>query len=90
MLLNKYGIKSSVILDHELKYTVKQLCKSKVDEFELLGYSNVYAQDIWDCVSGNYTEDNKPPLHQIVSEILSLKSSTFMSWLALHVFKEGS
>jgi hypothetical protein len=90
MFINKYEIKSSVILDHELKQIVEQLCESKVDEFELLGYTNVFAQDIWDCVSKHYTEENKPPLHQIVSEILSLKSSTFMSWLALFVFKEGT
>ena len=88
MIQNKYEIKTSIYADYELKPIVEQLCRSKIEEFELLGYQNVLAQDIWDCIIEKYREEI-PALHQIVNDILSLKSTTFMSWLTLYVIKES-
>ena len=61
--------------DHELNEVIESLCLSKVEEFIMLGYEHVTGKDIWDCVSDKYRKTGLPSLHQIVNDILSLKST---------------
>lgn len=89
MDVKQFEIRIPYPMDDATQKTIQQLCKSKVDEFELLGYQNVYAQDIWDCVSEKYIPYEWPALYRITNDILSLKSTTFMNWLALFVIKES-
>ncbi|OCT14966.1 hypothetical protein A8709_12610 [Paenibacillus pectinilyticus] len=73
--------------DLELNETIENLCLSKVEEFNLLGYEHVTGKDIWDCVSDKYRKTGLPPLHQIVNDILSLKSTAFMNWMTISMYK---
>jgi len=71
----------------ELFEELRSLCESKADEFALLGYENVTAEDVWACVSSTYKEI--PPLHQVVNDILALKITRYMNWLMIRMYKNG-
>ncbi|WP_338042382.1 post-transcriptional regulator [Paenibacillus alba] len=73
--------------DTELNEIIESLCLSKVEEFVLLGYEHVSGKDIWDCVSDKYRKTGVPSLHQIVNDILSLKSTQFMNWMTISMYK---
>lgn len=73
--------------DSELNELIESLCLSKVEEFILLGYDHVSGKDIWDCVSDKYRKTGVPSLHQIVNDILSLKSTQFMNWMTISMYK---
>lgn len=71
--------------DSELNAMIEEVCNSKAEEFHMLGYGSVTGKDVWDCVSSKYKET--PPLHKVVNDILSLKSTQFMNWMTLSVWK---
>jgi hypothetical protein len=71
----------------ELNEVIESLCLSKVVEFKLLGYDHVTGKEIWDCVSDRYRKSGMPALHQIVNDILSLKSTKFMNWMTMSALK---
>ncbi|WP_337950992.1 post-transcriptional regulator [Paenibacillus sp. HWE-109] len=73
--------------DTELNEIIESLCLSKVEEFILLGYDHVSGKDIWDCVSDKYRKTGVPSLHQIVNDILSLKSTQFMNWMTISMYR---
>ncbi len=73
--------------DEELELMFEELCQSKAEEFHLLGYDQVTAGDIWACVSDSYTKKGMPQLHQIVSDILSLRTTKFMNYLTMNAYK---
>lgn len=77
----------AALTDYELNEVIESLCLSKVEEFVMLGYEHVSGKDIWDCVSDKYRKTGVPPLHQIVNDILSLKSTQFMNWMTLSVYR---
>lgn len=66
---------------------VGSLCESKAEEFGLLGYENVTAEDIWECVTQAYKEI--PPLHRLVNDILSLKPTKYMNYLMIQMYKNS-
>lgn len=70
----------------ELNEVIEQLCHSKAKEFRMFGYEQVTGEDIWHCVSSRYTE-GIPALYKVVNDILSLKSTTFMNWLTMQIYK---
>lgn len=74
--------------DEELNQFIEQLCLSKAEEFQLLGYENVTGKDIWECVSEAYEKQGVPLLHQIVNDILSLKVTKFMNWITLRAYSQ--
>lgn len=73
--------------DLELNEIIESLCLSKVEEFIMLGYDHVSGKDIWDCVSDKYRKTGVPSLHQIVNDILSLKSTAFMNWMTISMYR---
>lgn len=72
--------------DQELNEMIESLCISKAEEFRMLGYEHVTGQDIWNCVSGRYTEGKTPQLHEIVNDILSLKVVQFMNYMMVRAY----
>lgn len=72
-----------------LNKQIEELCVSKAEEFALIGYENVTGEEIWKCVSeiNKYVDENLPPIHQIVNDILTLKPTKFMNWLTLNAYK---
>ncbi len=73
--------------EEELFKQVYELCKSKSEEFALLGYENVTPKEIWMCVSSSYKEF--PALHRLVNDILSLKTTKYMNWQMMNVYRNS-
>ncbi|OEF96379.1 hypothetical protein BHF68_09295 [Desulfuribacillus alkaliarsenatis] len=57
----------------------------KADELKLMGI-RATGKQVWLCVSSKYKKDY-PEFHQVVNDILSLKSSKFMNWLMVQAQK---
>lgn len=77
------------MIDLQLNEDIRMLCLSKMEEFHSLGYKNVEYEEIWACVSYKYKKTGVPLLHQIVSDILTLKITYLTSWLATEALKES-
>lgn len=71
----------------KLNDVIESLCNSKAEEFRMLGYEHVTGRDIWDCISDRYLKTGNPALHKIVNDILSLKTTQFMNWMTLSVYR---
>lgn len=72
-----------------LSKSIEELCLSKAEEFQLIGYEHVTGQEIWECISDSYHKKGTPPLHQIVNDILSLKVTKFMNWMTMSIYKDN-
>jgi hypothetical protein len=70
----------------DLTKQIELLCNEKAVEFSAQGYKNINGELIWECVSSQY-EGMQPNIHQIVSDILSLKPAHYMNWLMVRVYK---
>ncbi|GAA0354825.1 post-transcriptional regulator [Bacillus horti] len=68
-----------------LKEKVMEVLVSKMEEFHLLGYDAVAADDIWECVTSKYKKE-WPMFHQIVNDIYSLKPTALMNWLTMGAY----
>jgi len=66
---------------------IEAMCRSKAEEFRLLGYEYVTSKDIWDCISRNYDKDGMPPLHKLVNDIYSLKANSYMTYLTIAAYR---
>lgn len=66
---------------------VKPLCESKAEEFRFLGYDQVEGKDIWECVSDKYRKHGTPALHQVVSDILSLRATQYMNFITMRIYR---
>ncbi|MCA0755244.1 post-transcriptional regulator [Paenibacillus sp. N4] len=73
--------------DEELDRMIEELCESKAEEFRMIGYENVTAREVWECVSEKYSKKGQPELYEIVNDILSLKVTKFMNYMTLSALK---
>ncbi|GAA3408266.1 post-transcriptional regulator [Paenibacillus hodogayensis] len=76
--------------EREMDATIKELCRSKADEFRMLGYEHVAGTDIWNCLSEKYEKNGEPLLHQMVNDILSLKVTTLMNWMTMSIYRNNA
>jgi hypothetical protein len=77
----------SLLSTQELNAMIESVCNSKAEEFRMLGYDRVTGKEVWDCVSSKYKD--MPPLHRIVNDILSLKTTQLMNWMTMTAWKLG-
>ncbi|WP_010270726.1 post-transcriptional regulator [Paenibacillus senegalensis] len=68
----------------------ERLCIMKAEEFAMLGYTHVTADEIWECVRSRYRKTGPPALHQLVNDILTLKVPDFMNWMTMQAYKGAS
>ena len=73
--------------DEALNDMIEQICHSKAEEFQMLGYESVTGKDVWDCVSSKYKE--LPLLHKLVNDILTLKATDLMNWMTMRMWKQS-
>ena len=73
--------------DAQMNAMIEQLCISKAEEFQLIGYEHVSGQDVWECISDKYHKKGIPPLYQVVNDILSLKVTQFMNYITLSMYR---
>jgi hypothetical protein len=78
-----------LLSEFELNEMIEGLCNSKAEEFRMIGYEHVTGREVWDCVSDKYEKKGYPSLHQIVNDILSLKSTQFMNWMTMSIYKNA-
>ncbi|MNC32645.1 Post-transcriptional regulator ComN [compost metagenome] len=71
----------------QLSDEIEAMCRSKAEEFRLLGYEYVTGKDIWDCVSRNYDKEGRPALHKLVNDIYSLKANSYMNYLTIAAYR---
>lgn len=71
----------------QLDEDIQMMCKSKAEEFRLIGYEHVTGKDIWNCVSSKYVKEGIPPLHKLVNDILSLKVTSFMNFMTMSAYR---
>jgi hypothetical protein len=89
--MNEYDVErgEQALSEEQLNKVVEELCVSKAEEFSMLGYQNVTGKEIWDCVSDRYKK-GMPLLHQVVNDILSLKTTQYMNWMTMTVVYKGA
>ncbi|WP_307720144.1 post-transcriptional regulator [Paenibacillus ehimensis] len=75
--------------DEQLSRVIEDICRSKAEEFRMIGYEQVTGEEIWECVSDKYHKTGVPPLHRIVNDILSLKATQFMNWMTMSIYKDA-
>ncbi len=75
--------------DEQLSRVIEDICRSKAEEFRMIGYEQVTGEEIWECVSDKYRKTGVPPLHRIVNDILSLKATQFMNWMTMSIYKDA-
>jgi len=70
---------------HAYQGQLHALCVMKVEEFALLGYETVVADEVWACVQSRV----KGPiaLHEMVERIMTLKVSDFMNYETMNAYK---
>ncbi|WP_227937822.1 post-transcriptional regulator [Alkalihalobacillus deserti] len=62
---------------------------SKVDELHFLGYNRATVGEVWNCVLHQLRKKKEfMHLNQFVSEILTLKPQTFMTWLTIDAYSD--
>jgi hypothetical protein len=61
------------------------LCEVKAEEFHLLGYEEVTAKEILECVQS--VLKGRGRLHEVVSTILSLNVGQFMNYMTINAYK---
>ncbi|MNJ37579.1 Post-transcriptional regulator ComN [compost metagenome] len=76
-----------ILTDEELDQAIIGLCQSKAEEFRLIGYEYITADEVWECVSSKYKKQQLPRTHQLVNDILSLKATQIMNYLTLSVYR---
>lgn len=76
--------------EEQMTVALENLCISKAAEIRSLGYDSVTWRDVWACVTDKYKKKGTPPLHQVVNDIMSLKSTQFMNWMTMRIYKDGS
>jgi hypothetical protein len=72
---------------NELDGEIEAMCRSKAEEFRLLGYEYVTGKDIWECISRNYAKEGRPPLYKLVNDIYSLKANSYMNYLTIAAYR---
>ena len=86
MLEERYWMEENQMIWKERKKELSSICQSKAEEFHLLGYENVTAEEGWECAVSPYRQ-GPPALHQLVNDILSLKVTKFMNFLTMKVYR---
>ncbi len=69
----------------DYKWELFNLCRDKAQEFALLGYEHVSAEDIFNCAKMLVRKNER--LHEMVGVILSLQISKFMNFETMNAFK---
>jgi hypothetical protein len=81
-----------VVKEHPAETYREQLqvvLESKVDEFRLLGYDRVTAQDVWDCLKMKKWKrvGDEVKIYQLVNDVLTLSASDYMTYLTMEAYK---
>jgi len=75
----------------EWKREVFPALLSKKEELQLMGYSEVTIDEIWDCLEHYvWQKDHYKKLYEIVQDIMHLPSHTYMNYLTMNVLQNDT
>ncbi|MBD1381233.1 post-transcriptional regulator [Metabacillus arenae] len=76
----------------QYRHHLKPFIISKLEEFKLLGYGEVKVDEFWTYLISKKWKKQKEELqmHEIVSDILSVKANDFMNYATVESFKTSS
>ncbi|WLR44058.1 post-transcriptional regulator [Bacillus carboniphilus] len=70
---------------------VRPFLKSKLEEFKFLDYDEVTEDELWSYLKAKKWRKNQDiPIHQIVSDISSMKIVNFMNFATVESYKTSS
>lgn len=70
------------------KEDVMPALTSKVEEFHMIGYDRATEEELWECVIAKLHKQKKfVQIHHLVSTILTLKATDYMTWLTVGAYK---
>lgn len=74
----------------EWRNEIELVLEIKTKEFHMLGYDKATADDIWNCLITRVWKkaDPKIRLYEVVSEVLRLQISTYMTYLTMGIYQE--
>lgn len=74
----------------EWKEKVYIVLKSKEKEFAMLGYQEIDAEDIWECLDEYiWKKDRIKRLYEVVADIFQLQVHTYMDYLAIDSIQQS-
>lgn len=70
------------------KPKINRVIESKVTEFKLLGYGDVSADRVWNCLLSKVWRKNKVmKLHEVVEDVLHLSGHQYMTFIAMETYQ---
>ncbi|WP_026569840.1 MULTISPECIES: post-transcriptional regulator [Sediminibacillus] len=73
----------------EWKKEMELILESKVEEFQLMGYSRATSLDVWNCLKKKVWKGNPPKrVHEVVGDIFHLSSNIYMSYLTVQAYQD--
>lgn len=75
----------------EWKPMLNEVLTSKREELLMMGYSRVTNEELWSCLYERVWQQNKNKrLHEVVQDVLHLKSSIYMNYLTLNAYQDDN
>lgn len=74
-----------VLTARQQEEAIGELCRMKVADLAQLGYGTIDEQTLWAFISKDYA--HLPPLHQWVSDIMSVQPPQLMHWMMMRAWK---
>lgn len=72
----------------EWKPKIHRVIESKVAEFRLLGYGDVTADTVWNCLLVKvWKEDKVMKLHEVVQSVLHLSGHHYMTYITMETYQ---
>jgi len=72
----------------EWKPIINEVIESKTSELSLLGYGDVTAEEVWNCLLTKVWKKNEvKKLHQIVEDVFHLNGHVYMSYVAMETYQ---
>lgn len=62
-----------------------ELCKQKAEEFHMLGYEEVTASEVWQCVLK--LTKGQGALHEMVGAVIGLQVGKFMNYTTINAYR---
>lgn len=73
---------------NEWKREVIPVLKSKINEFELVGYARISIDELWDCLQQTVWKDNKEKrLHEVIQDIFHLPATVYIDYKTVIALK---
>lgn len=93
---NSFALPTRVRTDTELKretavpwqdfeHDLLELCAQKADEFHMLGYEEVTASEVWQCVLK--LTKGQGALHEMVGAVIGLQVGKFMNYTTINAYR---